>query len=211
MVVRESNEAGSRAVSWGGLIAVTAWRLLIAGCAFFGFGAAADRMLDPWEGLSQLASVFTGVVYLGLAAYPLLSGGSRLEPRSPWLRGATTCLMVLVAVTYFTVMDARVDQAWSLFEHLITPLLVLADWLAVGRNQAAVRWWHPISWIGLPLAYAAYVNLADLRVYQGMLDVGDRDFAWIAPAFLAAILAIGYLLYASGRIRAGSGGSGSRA
>lgn len=202
MVVRQLNGADSR-LSWGSLIAVTAWRLLIAGCAFFGFAAAADRMFDPWPELSQQASVFTGSVYLGFALYPLLTGGRRHEPRSPWLRGATTVLMVLVAVTYFSVMDGRIDQTWSLFEHLITPLLVLADWLMVGRNQAAVRWWHPISWIALPLAYAVYVNVADVRVYQGMLEIGDPDFAWIAPAFIAAILAIGYLLYATGRARAG--------
>lgn len=201
MAVRDLNQADSRPVEWGGLIAVTVWRLLVAGCAFFGFAAAADVMIDPWPALSQQASLFTGLVFLGFAAYPLFTAGRRHEPRSPWVRGATTVLMVLVAVTYFSVMDGRIDQTWSLFEHLVTPLLVVIDWLIVGRNQTAVRWWHPISWIALPLAYTVYVNVADVRVYQGMLDIGDPDFAWVAPAFIAAILAIGYLLYVTGRIR----------
>ncbi len=133
---------GSRAGA-GVLTGVTLWRLVVAAFGFIGFGAAAATMSDPWPGLSQQASLLTGVVYAGLALYPLLVGGRAHEPSSPWLRGALTVLLLLVSVTFLTGMGGDLDSTWSLFEHLLTPLVVFVDWVAVGRNQAAVRWWHP--------------------------------------------------------------------
>src|SRR5262245_57590971 len=82
-------------VGAGVLAGVTLWRLVIATCAFTGFGAAAAQMNDPWPGLSQQASLLAGVVYVGLALYPLFTGGRAHEPRSPWLRGAMSVLLLL--------------------------------------------------------------------------------------------------------------------
>lgn len=188
-------------VGAGVLAALTVWRLAVAACAFVGFAAAASWMSNPWLGLSQLASVLAGLVYLGLAGYPLITGGRWHEPRSPWLRGATAVLLMLVAITYFVVLEGDVDETWSLFEHLLTPLVVVVDWLLVGRAQAAVRWWHPLSWLVFPLAYTVYVNVADISIYRGMLSLADEDFGLVATGFAGTILALGYLLYGTGRLR----------
>ncbi len=71
-------------------------------------------------------------------------------------------LLLLVSVTFLTLMGGDLSGTWSLFEHPLTPLVVLVDWIAVGRNQAAVAWWHPITWVGPPLAYLVYLLAAVL-------------------------------------------------
>jgi hypothetical protein len=188
-------------VDAGVLAGVTLWRVVIATCAFVGFGAAAAEMNDPWPGLSQQASLLAGVVYLGLALYPLFTAGRRHEPRSPWLRGAMTVLLLLVSVTYLAVMEGDVDETWSLFEHVVTPLVVLVDFVAVGRNQAAVRWWHPLTWIVFPLAYLVYFIAADPGLYGSFLDPEDSDFAGVVAGFLAAVVAAGYVLYGLAKLK----------
>lgn len=189
-------------MSAGVLLGVTLWRLVIATCAFVGFGAAVAIMNDPWPALSQQASLFTGLVYVGLALYPLFTGGRRHEPRSPWLRGATSVLLLLVAVTYMAIIEGDLDETWSLFEHLITPLVVLVDFVAVGRNQAAVRWWHPLTWIVFPLAYLVYFIATDPGLYGSFLDPDDSDFAGVVAGFLGAVVAAGYVLYGLAKLKA---------
>jgi hypothetical protein len=188
-------------VNGGVLAGVTLWRLGVAACGFVGFGAAAAVMDDPWPGLSQQASLLTGIVYLGLAAFPLFVGGRAHEPRTPWLRGAMTVLLLLVGVTFLAIMEGDLDETWSLFEHLITPLVVLADWIVVGRNQTAVRWWHPLTWIVFPVAYLGYFIAADPGLYGSFLDPDDSSFAGTVAGFLAAVIATGYLLYGIGKLR----------
>jgi len=183
------------------LVGVSAWRLIIVACSFIGFGSAVAQFNDPWQGLSQQASLASGVVYLGLLLYPAFVGGRRHEPRSPWLRGAMAVLLLLVGVTYLTIMEGEVDETWSLFEHIVTPLVVLIDWIAVGRNQANTRWWHPLTWIAFPLAYLVYFVAADVQLYQGFLDPEDSSFAATVLGFLAGVIAAGYLLYGLAKLR----------
>jgi hypothetical protein len=186
----------------GLLVAVSLWRLAIVACSFIGFGAAVAEFSEPWEGLSQQASLLNGVVYTGLLVYPLFVGGRAHEPRSPWLRGAMAVLLMLVAVTFLTLMAASYDDTSSLFEHLVTPLLVLVDWIAVGRNQANLRWWYPFSWLIFPAAYLVYFVAADVPLYRGFLDPADGSFAGTVIGFLAALVAAGYLLCLLGRAKA---------
>jgi hypothetical protein len=178
---------------------VSLWRLLVAGCAFFGFFSAVSRMYDPMVALSQQASLLAGVVYLGLLLYPLVT--RRLEPRSPWWPGAMTILLMLVCVTYLTVLNGSLSGVWSLFEHLVTPLVVLVDFLLIGRNQGATKWWYPITWLGFPLAYLVYYLAADLRLYGSFLNPNRGTFPSVIAGFILALLAFGYLLHGYGRLR----------
>jgi hypothetical protein len=187
----------------GVLVGVSVWRVVIAAFGFVGFGAAMATGNDPWPGLSQQASLLTGVVYLGLALFPVFVGGRSHEPRSPWLRGAMTVLLLLVSVTFLTIMGGDLDETWSLFEHLLTPLVVFADWAFVGRNQAAVRWWHPLTWVVFPLAYLVYFVAADPGLYGSFLDPDDSDFAGTVAGFLVAVVAAGYLLYGIAKLKTG--------
>lgn len=174
---------------------LSAWRLLVATCGFVGFGFAVATFHDPWPALSQQASLLAGVVYLGLAI-----AGRRAERVGTWLRGATTVLLLLVCVTYLTVLEGDLDTTGSLFEHLITPTLVLADWVVAGRTRA-VRWWYPISWVVFPVAYLVYFLVADVRLYRTFLDPTAADFGLTVGEFLLALVAVGYLLYGIAKLR----------
>lgn len=176
-------------------LGVGAWRLLIATCAFVGFGFAVATSYDPWPALSQQASLLAGVGYLVVAVL-----GRRAERVVTWLRGAMTVLLLLVCVTYLTVIAGDLDTTASLFEHLLTPLLALVDWVVAGRT-GTVRWWDPVSWVVFPLAYLIYFVLADVRLYHSFLDPSSTDFGFTVGAFLLALVAGGYLLYGIAKAR----------
>ena len=172
-----------------------AWRLLIATCGLVGFGFAVATFRDPWPALSQQASLLAGVGYLAVAVL-----GRRAEPVVTWLRGAMTVLLLLVCVTYLTVIEGDLDTVGSLFEHLVTPLLALADWVLAGRTRA-VRWWYPVSWVVFPLAYLIYFVLADVQLYRSFLDPATTGFGLTVGTFLLALVAVGYLLYGIAKAR----------
>lgn len=199
------NAAAVARVDAGRLAGVTVWRLLVAGCALYGLGAALAVLNGPWPALSQQASLFAGVVYLGLALYPLFTGGRRHEPCSPRLRGATAVLLILVSVTYLTILEGPLDESWSLFEHLLTPLVVVVDFVFVGRNQAAVRWWHPLTWIVFPAAYLVYFIAADPGLYGSFLNPDDAGFPGVVAGFLVALVAVGYVLFGAAKVKAAAG------
>ncbi|OZM82750.1 PQQ-binding-like beta-propeller repeat protein [Pseudonocardia sp. MH-G8] len=189
----------ARRVSPGVLAGVSLWRLVIVGSALYGFSDATG-WTQNLEGLSQQASLFTAAAYIGLLLYPAFTGGARHEPRSPWLRGATAVLLLLVAGTFFGIMGG--DLGYLPFEHVYTPLLVLVDWLAVGRNQVAARWWHPLTWIAFPLAYLAFFLSAGIyRSLYEFLDPREDGFALMIAGLLVGVIAIGYLLYGFGRLK----------
>jgi hypothetical protein len=192
-------------VSAGVLFGVSVWRLVIVVFAITGFSLAvsASTGSGALAALSQQASLVTAICYLGLLVYPAFTGGRRHEPVTPWLRGALVVLLGLVSVTFLTMLGGALDETWSLFEHLLTPLAVLADWVFVGRDQAATRWWFPFTWLSLPLAYLlfyiAYVGGGD-PIYP-FLNPHDGDFVGIVFAFLAAVLAFGYVVQGLGKLR----------
>lgn len=171
-------------------LALGAWRSVIAACGFVGFGFAVATFHDPWQALSQQASLLTGIVYLALAFV-----GVRAARVVSWFRGALAVLLLLVCGTYLTVIEGDLDSAGSLFEHLLTPLVVVVDWVFVGRSRVAVRWWYPLSWVLFPLLYLVYFLLADVQLYRGFLNPDAGDFGPTVGAFLVAVVATGYLLY----------------
>ena len=185
------------------LAGVTLWRLTIVGFALIGLTAVPGGGFDQLQYLSQLASLVAAVAYLGLLLYPLATGLARHEPVSPWLRGSTTVLLALVAFTFLCLMNADLSSTASLFEHLLTPLAVLVDWLLVGRDQRNARWWYPITWLAMPLAYLAFYiwYVGDGVPLYSFLDPAAGDFAQVVAAFLAGVLAFGYVVYGIGKAR----------
>jgi hypothetical protein len=171
------------------------WRLLVATSAFVGFGYAVATFHEPWHALSQQASLLAGVVYLGLAVL-----GPHAERLATWLRGGMAVLLALVCVTYLTVIDGDLDTTASLFEHLVTPVVVLADWVLAGRTRT-VRWWYPLSWVIFPAVYLIYFVLADVQLYRSFLDPTSAGFGVTVAEFLAALVAVGYLLYGIAKVR----------
>lgn len=191
-------------VTPGVLVGVSVWRLLIVTSALVGFLSAMSRgkAANLLPALSQQASLFVAIVYVGLLLYPLFTAGRRHEPVSPWWRGSMVILLILVCVTFLAIIGGSLDQTWSLFEHLITPLLVLVDYLAVGRNQAAAKWWYAITWLGFPLAYLIYYVAADLRIYGSFLNPKKAAFPGVVAGFIAGLLVLGLLLFVFGRMKA---------
>lgn len=190
-------------------LAVTAgWRLLIVACGLIGvIGAVQGRELaGALSELSQQASLATAAIYLGLLAYPFVTGRRFHEPRTPWWRGALAVTLIVVMVVYAALLDTDYSTTHSQFEHVITPVLVTVDLLVVGRNLLNVTWWSVLGWLAFPLAYLVYYNVADLDAYDIPLKVGDGDFFVYFPVLLVATLLVAAVLVGVGRARARSGG-----
>ncbi|WP_143261984.1 hypothetical protein, partial [Allokutzneria sp. NRRL B-24872] len=186
-------------VNPGVLLGVSAWRLMIAAFAIYGFSDATGWTKN-WQGLSQQASLFTGAVYLFLLVYPLFTGLRRHEPQSPWLRGATTVLLLLVMVTFYGVMGGDFED--QPFEHMWTPLAVIIDWIFVGRNQARTKWWYPLTWVVFPLTYLTYFLTSG--VYKSLyrfLNPNKSSFMPTVISFLLAVIAAGFVLYGIAKLR----------
>ena len=171
---------------------MTLWRLSVAASAATGVWLAAQQYDVWWTALSQLANLAVAAAYLGLAVR---------EPRSPWLRGGLASLMLLVALAYLPMANGNLLQGWSLLEHVVTPTLVVADFLLVGANQGDLRWWHPLSWLAAPAAYLAWYVAADLRVYDALDPAASALFLGRLAALLVLLLATGFALRAVGRRR----------
>jgi hypothetical protein len=178
---------------------LTAWRLLVATCAATGVVLAARQYDVWWTALSQLANGAVALCFGGLAAYSLLTG--RREPRSPWLQGALATTMTLVCLAYLPMQNGNATEAWSVVEHLVTPALVVADFLLVTGNQAEVRWWHPLSWLLPPLAYLSWYVGSDLGVYAALDPSRPGAFTTQLAMLTALMLAAGFVFYGAGRRR----------
>lgn len=176
-----------------------AWRLLVALSAATGVVLAARQYDVWWTALSQLANGAVAVCFAGLAAFTLLTG--RREPSSPWLQGALATTMTLVCLAYLPMQNGNATQGWSVLEHVVTPVLVVADFVFVGANQAAVRWWHPLTWSLPPLAYLGWYVGGDLAVYAALDPGRPAAFATQLVVLASLVLAAGFVFYGAGRRR----------
>lgn len=174
---------------------VAVWRLGVAGFAAAGVVLAARQYDVWWTALSQLANLAVAVSFVGLAV---------AEPRSPWLRGALATAMSVVCLAYLPMANGNLTAPWSVLEHVVTPALVLADFVLVGGNQAQVRWWHPPTWLVPLAAYLVWYVDGDLGVYAALDPAGGVVFGTRLAILVALGLGAGYLLYAHGRARRAS-------
>lgn len=172
------------------------WRLGVAASALIGVWLAARQYDVWWTALSQLASLAAGVGYLALALAALDGRtGPRRALASAWFRGAAASTMALVAVAFLAMHHGNLLDPYSVFEHLITPAVVIADRLWVRRDPEAARWWHPWSWSLPPAVYLAYYVLADLGVYADLDPSRPADFTANAAMLLAVLLVACFTLH----------------
>ncbi|WP_236554297.1 hypothetical protein [Nocardioides sp. AX2bis] len=173
---------------------LVAWRLTVAASGLLGVVLAAQVYDVWWTALSQLANLAVAGTYAALA---VLAAAGRDTGRS-WLPGALAATMCLVALAYLPQQNGNLLTAWSLLEHVVTPVLVVLDYV-LGRRRAAARWWHPLTWTIAPLAYLAWYVSADLAVYDA-LDPGRPLVMTGQVVVLGAVLVgCGYALVATGR------------
>ena len=176
-------------------LAVVVWRLAVAGCATTGVVLAARQYDVWWTALSQLANLAVAVGFVVMAF---------AEPRSPWLRGALTTAMTVVCLAYLPMANGNLAAPWSVLEHMVTPALVLVDFLLVGTNQTSVRWWHPLTWLVPLAAYLLWYVGDDLGVYVALDPSGGAVFGARLAMLATLALTCGCALYAHGRSRRAS-------
>jgi hypothetical protein len=182
------------------IVGVVLWRLGIGGLALYYAQTGKEETMSS-ESLSYMSNVGVGLAFLVLAGYPLLVGGRRPEPRSAWLRGAATVTMLLVGGTFVGLMGEEADGP-----HAVIPMLVLVDWLFVGRSQFRTRWWEPPTWTVFGLLYLWYHQTHDVPLYEDIL--GEDNIETMVPAFLAGTIVLAYLLWAAVLVRKSITGDG---
>ena len=183
---------------WG----LCAWRLGLATSALTGLALAAMQYDVWWTALSQLASLAVGVGYLALALGGLIGTGPRRAHAAAWFRGAAASTMVLVALAFLAMQHGNLLDPYSVFEHMLTPALVVADRVAVRADRRTARWWHPWSWLVPPAAYLACYVALDLGVYVDLDPSRPLAFTTNTLVLLGLLLTASFVLHAGAARRA---------
>lgn len=160
-----------------------AWHLLVCVCAGTGVLLAARQYDVWWTALSQLACIAVALTYGWLAL-----GGRR----SAWLQGLLASLVTLVATAYLPMANGNLTDGYSILEHIVTPALVVADFIVVARHQAGYRWWWPLSWLVPPALYLWWYVGADLQVYAALDPSRTGEFWSRSLLLLLLLLSAGY-------------------
>jgi hypothetical protein len=140
---------------------------------------------------------FTYQANLLAAVYYALTLVSPRTDRRAGLRGAVV-LYVVVAGLIWNLFLSGVSMGYTganVLLHVVVPVLALAEWVLVGRDQARVRWWQPVAWLAYPAAYlgAAVLILNHLgrRAPYYFLDPGAIGTSAVIGN--VALLALGFL------------------
>ena len=189
---------------WG----LASWRLAVAASALTGVWLAAQQYDVWWTALSQLASLAAGIGYLSLAVGGLVGSGPRRALASAWFRGAVATTMALVAVAFLAMQHGNLLDPYSIFEHMVTPALVIADRLVVGWHRDLARWWLPWSWLLPPAVYLGCYVVGDLRVYVALDPSRPAHFTANAAVLLGVVLAAAFALHLPPRPGARRSGEG---
>jgi hypothetical protein len=129
------------------------------------------------------------------------------------VRGAIV-LYVVVAGVLWNLLLTGYSMGYTpanILLHIVVPVLVILDWLVVGRGLRIIRWWHPLVWLIYPAAYAVLalvvLNGAGRRAPYYFLDPDSVGMAVVVAnmGLLAVfILVLGFGISAvGGRRRAG--------
>jgi hypothetical protein len=141
---------------------------------------------------------------LAAAYYAWTLVSPRAEARTG-LRGAVVLYVVVAGVVWNLFLTGR-SMGYTpanVLLHVVVPVLAVADWVLIGKGEAAVRWWQPFAWLVYPAAYAALalivLNRAGRRAPYYFLDPGSVGVGTVVAntSILAvALLGLGYLLLA---------------
>jgi hypothetical protein len=181
------------------------WRLTIAAVALVGFCLAMLNGTRRWHWLGlyewgQLTTLLACLVALAGVAAPALRPG---EATMGIIRGASCAYVMVTMIGYRFLIGGDYSKPASLLEHLVVPLLVLIDWLFIGRSLTRMRWYWPLVWIAGPAAYVAlYIHGAGrygISPYP-ILTVGRADFWPAAVALISSFVPLFFLVWGAPRI-----------
>ena len=149
------------------------------------------------------ANVLAAVYYL----WTLLS--ARADGRAS-VRGAVV-LYMLVAGVIWNLLLTDYSMGYTpanILLHIVVPILVIVDWLVVGRSQRQILWWQPLVWLIYPAVYVVVallvLNRAGRRAPYYFLDPESVGMVVVVAniGLLAVfVLGLGYGLSAVGRPR----------
>jgi len=170
------------------------WRLVVATSALVGFALGSAALDAPLQELGTLACLATGLLYLTLAVVGIADPPSAW----PWPRGALATVLLLVGAAHVLFTDGGADRGWPLLQHVVTPVLVLAD--IAWQPGTPGRWWWPLTWALLPAAYFGYHRATELAVYDA-LDPFAGDYGRTLAGLLIGVLVSALLVYSLERLR----------
>lgn len=159
--------------------------------------------LTSSRGVSWRLITFTYQANLLAAAYYLWTFVAPRANGRVGLRGAVVLYVVMAGVVWnlFLTEHSMGYTPANLLLHVAVPVLVIADWVLVGRGVTRVPWWYPVAWLAYPAAYLLLallvLNTAGRRAPYYFLDPGSVGAPAVAlnVAMLAAcVLAAGYAL-----------------
>lgn len=128
------------------------------------------------------------------------------------IKAAVTMSIMITFVIYHLLLAPIADNFWrveNLLCHYIVPLYFFLDTLIVDRNRQ-YKWFDPIWWTALPLAYMAFAILNGLFIKLPIPDAKDSPFPYFflnvtkygwsyvvtyAGIIFVAYLVSGYILY----------------
>ncbi len=125
----------------------------------------------------------------------------------PLRGGVLVAALALSAIFFAEGGDGGTPR--SLLAHLVTTLLVLADWLLTGRDEPAPPRWLPVAWLAYPVAYLVMTLIVGTlmtgpawRRYQyPFLNPTVPGFLGRIAVFAALILLLGVAVLALARLR----------
>ena len=157
-----------------------AWRLVIAGLAWWGLLAALHGDLTQLRYFSQVTTLTVALTATAsVLGFTMVSDG--WQRALAWCRGASTTYAIVTAVIYQVLLSGSLEATSSLLEHAVVPALAVIDWLVFGPGRATRQaWWTALTWLILPICY--------LGVYTG---VRDRNGKPLYPSWTPARRASG--------------------
>ncbi len=199
--------------SYTTLVLTVSWRLvltLISGTGLvlmFGPLRSLPEVINQALYFTTISNILVFLVALAGVLRPLLLRDrpvrQRLEGNQGWLRGLTACAALLTGLVFGFIMAGDLSEPVSFIPHLVLPVLAVADWVLVGRNQSRLAWWVPLTWT---LTLAPY-----LFVYAWDAQRNHPRYAFLDPALpswwswigmlSAGFLVLAYLLWGLGRLR----------
>ncbi len=182
------------------LVAVSLWRMILAGTAWWGLGLGLlSGGLQDLRYFTNVSTLVAALVATASLLTPLVLRGA-LETRWGVARGAATTYATITLLVYATMLGGDYSTTASLVTHLLVPVLTITDWLVVGRNQL-LAWWWPLAWLSVPVLYLVGYVIGGETLY-GFLDPGSRDFLDYVLFLTVAFMVVGYLWWGVGYLRA---------
>jgi hypothetical protein len=189
-----------------------AWRLVIAGLAWWGLLAALHGDITQLRFFSQVTTLTVALTatasVLGFAVV-----SDRWQQGLAWCRGASTTYAIVTAVIYQVLLSGNLEATSSLLEHAVVPALAVVDWLVFGPGRARQAWWTPLTWLILPICYlGVYYNVRDRNgkpLYPFLNPDAASFWRWVA-IMIVVFVVVGFIVWAVGLARsAGSRRTGT--